>query len=149
MLTNGQRMRIDIPHEPGEWLVIRPLPWPLLAAAATERTRRQTGEAAALLESLPNIDAQRDALTNAANAQRANSHEAPAPIDPANVWDRRIVLRAGIVEWSYGDPFDADQIDDLDEQTADWAFRAILAPATRTEQERIEALVPFPNISTA
>lgn len=149
MLTKDQRKRVEIPHEPGAWMVLRPLPWPLLEAAASERTRRQTAAATELMSSIMSAEERREAMAAAQAQNRQDGVQAPtAPPDPADVWDRRIVLRAGIVEWSYGDPFDPDLIDDLDEQTADWAFRTILAPAVKAEEERLSSLVPFPTTLT-
>lgn len=141
MLTKDHRQRYDIPHEPGEWLELRPLPWPLLAEAAAKLQRDQAAEANKLLDSMLSPEDRRAAMDKAMS-QRNGTAERQAPTDPAAIWDRRIVLRAGIVAWSYGE-FEPDLVDDLDEATAKWAFETILKPAMRTERERLDALVPF------
>ena len=46
--------------------------------------------------------------------------------DPARQYDRPTVLAKGVKAWTYPDPPTPDRLDDLDEQAADFVFRAIL-----------------------
>jgi hypothetical protein len=51
---------------------------------------------------------------------------AAAQTDPARQYDRPTVLAKGVKAWTYPDPPTPDRLDDLDEQAADFVFRAIL-----------------------
>jgi hypothetical protein len=51
---------------------------------------------------------------------------AAAQTDPVRQYDRPTVLAKGVTSWSYPDPPTPDRLDDLDEQAADFVFRAIL-----------------------
>jgi len=58
--------------------------------------------------------------------------------DPAAKYDKGTVLGWGIVKWSYDAEVSKENIDALDEKTADWAFREILSlnePRTEDEQK--------------
>ena len=55
--------------------------------------------------------------------------------DPANKYDRRTVLRYGVVGWSYARPCDDEAKDDLDEETAAWLFDKIIAFSVRSTAE--------------
>lgn len=138
MLTTKATPRQEaIPHEPGEWMKFRRLPWPILLAAEQQRSR-------AAISSIAEMGSEvRDLMKD--TTQRAEIVQAAAKEkDPADTYDRAIILRAGIVEWSYGDEVTSEMVDDLDEQTADWAFRAILKPSVRTEEERADRFFPAP-----
>jgi len=51
---------------------------------------------------------------------------ATAEADPTRPYDRSTVLAKGVTAWTYPDPPTIDRLDDLDEQAADFVFRAIL-----------------------
>jgi hypothetical protein len=46
--------------------------------------------------------------------------------DPLRKYDRATVLAKGVKAWTYEEPPTTDRLDDLDEQAADFVFRAIL-----------------------
>jgi len=113
--------RIQIPHEEGEWMEIKRLSWRQLEMAAEIQSDSMLKKLKAMGGDLVK------ALQQAGKQQEQ---------DPATKYDRGAVLKSGIVRWSY----DADieeNIDALDEETADWAFQEILnLNQPRTEEER-------------
>ena len=130
MLTKFDRRKAPIPHEPEEWLELRQLPWLILEAAKEAKLRHQ-------------VDIRRmvgkDIISELQDEAKDTVLAAPVPEaepDPTAQYDQAIVLKAGIVGWSYEEEFAPELIDDLDPATAEWAFKEILKPAHRTEAER-------------
>lgn len=119
MLTSSSRIRWDVPGEPDTWMVFRRLNALQLEAAERARSRAVIREHVSLgADVLEAIQAW--STPNNAEALRQ------AVRNPLNTYDRSTVLRAGIVEWSYGDPVQPEQVDDLDKVTSDAAFALIL-----------------------
>lgn len=127
-LTRHITRQIEVPHEPGQFFVVRKLSWQQLEEAqearvdATLRRLAETGKAFASLRDL-----------------RADA--AVADPDPLNAFDRATLLRHGVVAWSYDAEVTPETLADLDEPTAAWAAREILALATapRSEADRKNA----------
>jgi len=126
MLITDVTKKVDIPHEPGEWMVLKKLSWRQLELAANvasdeaiKRTKKMGG----------------DVLVSLRKLWRDQKGEIES--DPASKYDRGTVLEVGIVEWSYDAKVNKESIDSLDEQTAEWAFREILdLNKPHTEEER-------------
>ena len=118
MLITDQKERLDIPHEPSEWLEIRPLPWRDL-----DRARSVNTDAAV----------ERAGKLPAEVIRDARDEDRQTPVE--NQYDQAVVLKAGIVGWSYEMGFAADKTDFLDATTADWAFKEILKRSTVTSAE--------------
>jgi len=127
--------QVAIPHEQGQWMSFRRLPWPVLLAAEQKRT-------AAAIKNVAELGSEVREMFQSATP-RAAAPELKEK-DPADTYDRAIILRAGIVAWSYEAEVDTEAVDDLDEETADWAFREILKPAVRSEEERTDRFFPAP-----
>lgn len=121
IITNITR-QVEIPHEPGEHMTFRRLSWRQLEQASDKASE----------SALTRIKAMGGDLLKA--IQGAAGEQAQ---DPAATYDRATILNMGIVAWSYDDPVTPENIDLLDEETAAWAFREILAlNAPRTEADR-------------
>lgn len=131
-LVRGQTLRLDIPHEPGEWVEIKKLPWGLLDGAREARTRavilRAKDMGPELMASL------RDA------GKREDVQEALA--DEVNEYDRGFLFEHAIAAWSYDAP--VSDVADLDEVTADWLAREIVQfnSRRRTDAEQLDAMLP-------
>lgn len=117
-LVRNMTTREEIPHEPGEWMELRRLSYAQLREAAEARSRQVMATARDLgpafmreLRSLPS-ETQEAVQTAAA--------------DPLNDYDLGLLLRHGIVAWSYPEPVPLDPAAELDPETAEWAGRAIL-----------------------
>ena len=129
MLITNMTKRVEIPHEPGEWMVFKKLSWRQLEVAqnvasdeAIKRTKKLGG----------------DVLVSLRKLWRDQKNELET--DPATKYDRGTVLEAGIVQWSYDAEVNKENIDKLDAETAEWAFREILdMNKPRTEEERKNA----------
>ena len=131
MLVDRIVKKIPIPHEPEAWLVIRKLNHRRLREAAEERARRGVESAKQAGAELIKVYQEQK------NADRDEA-ETPA-VDttavPFEAYDRDVVLKAGIKDWSYTDQVSPATVDDLDEVTAAWAHREIVAFALGRESE--------------
>lgn len=134
-ITRNQMVRREIPHEDGEWMEFRRLSWKQLdeisdaASVAALRHVKDLG---------PEILA---GMRSAVRADGLQEQLRATESDPLNGYDLGALLRAGIVAWSYDEPFDQAVVDELDPVTAKWAGEAILEFAGisgRTEEERGE-----------
>jgi len=137
-LITGQALRVrrEIPHEPGEWVDIRPLSWKRLDEAKQTRLAEQ----AKLIGLMGGYRAARDDGDTPAKAEATEPPDAPASasnghLDPKD-YDTGIVLRGGLLAWSYGQKIGAGEVETLDERTAAWLAGEILALHDRSEETR-------------
>ncbi len=124
-LTRHLIRTIEIPHEPGATITIRKLSHHQLMMAQDtmqDRALERFGRVADVAQKLPQTADDRDRARELAE-------------NPENKYDRRTVLRAGITAWTYAEPPDEATIDDLDEDTAEWAFQEIMAFSVRSAAE--------------
>lgn len=133
MLTGGHNERVDIPHEPGQWMTIRGLSWWQLKEAAdvlAAEGRRQLRDYGPETLTALREARQRDDIPQAIRE---------AMRDPLTDYDRATVLRYGIVGWSYsddsGDELAARTVD-LDEDTAVWAAHEIIDRSRLSDEKR-------------
>ena len=110
MIVKSITKQVDIPHEPGEWMLFRKLSW------------RQLDEASDLASDASFARIKR----MGAEMIKALRSSAIPPPDNVESYDRAYVLNAGIVKWSYEDDVNKENIDGLDEATAAWAYAEIL-----------------------
>ena len=121
MLIGATTQRVDIPHEPGEWLELRMLSWLDLEEARAERQAR----ALQLMRGLgADLVAQLQGVTQDGQADGGQQE-----------LDRATVLRRGLVGWSYG-PFSSEAIGQLDEATAAFAYQEILRLSLPSEGDQ-------------
>jgi hypothetical protein len=116
------KVRREIPHEPGEWMDIRPLTGVELDAARQVTSDR----AMATLRSLPpEIVKAQQAAAAEARAKAAFDGKAAAvePTEP----DAATLIKHGLVGWSYTDPLTPENVALLDAATRDWLAGAIKA----------------------
>lgn len=125
-IVTGYTKRLDIPHEPGQWMTIRQLSKRQRERAADARTDAVLTRVKGMgLELLREFQGQARPDVQAAMA------------DGANAYDWVTVLQYGLEAWSYEAPLTIENIENLDEATADWAFREVLAfSGPLTEDER-------------
>lgn len=110
MIVKSITKQVDIPHEPGEWMLFKRLSWRQLdeasdiaSDASFERIKKMGAEMVEALRTTIKV----------VEAPQAN-------------YDRAYVLNTGIVKWSYSDEVNQENIDALDEATAAWAYAEIL-----------------------
>ena len=119
-----------VPHEPGETMTFRRLGWKALKEAREGRARRQMQSASDLARGL-DADFLKQMRDEVAAAVTARGDAAIAPeADPLDDYDKDELLRRGIAAWSYDAPVTPENLDGLDEATADWAARRVLALST-------------------
>lgn len=118
MIVKNITKKVDIPHEPGEWMMFKRLTWRQLEEASDvssdasfERMKKMGAE---LLSAI---------------AKTVNSNP------PQESYDKATILHNGIIKWSYPDEVNHDNIDALDDATVSWAYAEILALNEPTERE--------------
>lgn len=120
--------KFDIPHEVGEWMEFKELGWRTLEAAREAKTRvalmnfRDLG---------PEFLRDTQKRTEEAEAKPAE----PAKEDVSDTFDMSILLRSSIIAWSYPEPCNEANIDELDARTARWAMKMIAEIHFPTEDE--------------
>jgi len=114
--------KVDIPHEPGEWMEFRELGWKTLEAAREIRSRN----------SLLNV---RDLGPEFLKSLTSTEDSPEVKEVPTDTYDKGTLLRTSILNWSYIVPCTEANIDSLDPITAAWAFDEIIKIHFPTEDE--------------
>lgn len=130
-IVNPIPVKVQIPHEPGHWLELRRLSWKQLKAARKKQEQEDRQEAK---------DLGAEFIKALSSGNSVDIEKAEAAIEArrwrADQFDRELVLRRGVAAWSYDVKLDPDALDQLDEQTAEWAVGQIIAmsrPQTEAE----------------
>lgn len=113
--------KVDIPHEPGEWMEFRELGWKALDAAREVKSRNS-------------LMSFRDLGPEFLKSLSSPNDEAPAKENPGDAYDKSVVLRTAIVNWSYSAACTENNIDNLDPVTADWAYDEFIKIHFPTEE---------------
>ena len=126
LIGETQRLRVDVPHEAGEWFEIQPLSWASLEVARRLRTEDAIKQASLLdAEMLKGIQATTATATATAN-----------PKASSDALDVGTVLERGISSWSYAVPVTPESVRSLDEPTAQWAFEEIASRSLVSAEEQ-------------
>ena len=141
MLTSKSTQQVEIPGEPGEWAVIKPLSFAERTEAEQVITDRAFKAASALSadaikafrESIAEADRDTPGAVRAAEAVVAATEEA----DPLASVDTRTVLRHGLKKLSYDGGIDVtpEIVDDLDSETSVALATLIMGLSRRTAEE--------------
>lgn len=124
-LVSGITKRVDIPHEPDEWMEFRKLSW----------RQMELANEIAMEDSLKRVKSLGGDMLKALRESATQQNQ-----PEGQQYDRAAVLQAGIVRWSYDAEVTNENIDLLDEETAVWAFGEILElNAPRDEADRKNA----------
>ena len=114
LINKTQGQKVPIPHEQGQFMIFRPLTW----GEVKEAKRLRQEESFALVKAIsPDV------------MERLQGQARPA-VDgqiPSDTHDLGTVLKYAIVGWSYSASPTLEEIETLDERTAQWAFRQALA----------------------
>lgn len=105
MIVTGQTWTSEVPHEPGQSMTFRMLSHVELSEAALARRKAALEEVRGMIDLLDKLP-----------ASKVDQG------DPEK-YDRRTLLRQGVVSWSYPQDVDTDLLDPV---TADWAVAEIL-----------------------
>lgn len=112
-LVTGITRRVEVPNEPDAWMKLA-----MLSAVQLDIARQ--ARFVALAKQLKALEG----VTLPSSAQ--------AVTDPLTSYDRQLLLKMGVLAWSYGDTVDPDN---LDERTAEWAAREVLRLAVPEQDE--------------
>jgi len=127
-IVTGLTKRVEIPHEEGQWMIFRQLSWREREKASEARTDAVMARVKGM-----GVDLMREIRGN------EDRPEVQAVLaDPSMSYDKALVLQFGIVDWSYDGKPTPGAIDSLDDVTAEWAFREIIAfssPPSEEEQK--------------
>ena len=124
-LVKGINWEKEIPHEEGQKMTFRRLSWAQLEEAAEINKRNTFADIKSMgADAVRALGEMREELKAAKEEQ-------------GNTYDKRTVLNAGIVAWTYPENVNPENIGLLDEETAEWAFQEIVnAHKARTEKQR-------------
>ena len=121
-LTTSFSKRVEIPHEPGEWMEVKRLSW-------RQEDMAKEIKAENLLKQMKAMGP--DMVASVRKTARGQE----APKDRKADLDQLFVLQAGIISWSYDEEVSQETIERLDSETADWAFNEILKANEKTKEE--------------
>jgi hypothetical protein len=126
-LTARITKRLDVPHEPGQWIQIRKLPGRKLREATDVQQRAAFGYVSVLgkdgMEAVKSVTPEQIAAF-----QRS----------PSSAFDRGVLLRAAVVAWSYSDKPTPDEIEDLDLETEAWLADEVVLLSKPPKDEAAE-----------
>ena len=131
MLVTKDPIRREIPHEEGHWMDFCKLSWRQMRNA---RKKQEKESIATVKEFGAEFVA---AISSPDGEKKARKLLQEQLYDP-RAFDQNELLNDGIVAWSYEHELDPASIDQLDEVTADWAMRQIIAinrPLTEDEEK--------------
>lgn len=140
IVNKSKSDRIDIPHEPGEWVELAALSHGDLKRAAAAKDREA-------LVTYQELAAAQDAKT--AIKARSFVAEIRAELgedgirkvqESGGFWDtysERSIMSAAVVAWSYAEPVTPENLDALDEVTSQWLRNQIEARNTLGEEQAV------------
>lgn len=132
-MLNLEGTRVNVPHEDDQWFELRPLSWRQLKKARREAGIEQRENLKALgAELVKSIFAADEGKIEAAQTELEKRK-----YDISN-YDMGVLLRYGIVGWSYTEKVTEEDIDNLDERTAIWASKEILEMSRPPSEEEIK-----------
>lgn len=136
-IVKGKTRRVDVPHEKDEWFEVKRLSWRQLELAADVHSDKA-------------LKTMKDMGADMAKAMQNETRTPTKERSPEQLYDRGIVLEAGILGWSYDEEVNKENIESLDEETAAWAFGEIVGLNKATEEERKNASPRFtdPSVET-
>lgn len=129
-LVTLQRRRLEVPHEAGQFFELQPLTGAQRDLADNARTK-------AVLSLFEGVDERLlDRMT-----KTEKTEEPAAKVDDSELnlgkYDLDVVIKYGLVNWSYDVPCNDEAKAQLDAQTRDWAAMEILKMSVRTLPESV------------
>lgn len=135
MLIRNTVKRIEIPHEPGDWMEFRPLLRGELEEAQLVYQRKYADSLRAVgLDILQALDTPDPTPKD----DKPESAEKPEPTfeQLAARHDPDVVLKYALSAWSYPEELSPVTIAQLDPETVKWAVAEALRPSYRAAAER-------------
>lgn len=124
-LVTKVREKREIPHEPGEWMVLQKLSFRQLEDASETMVLRTRERLRAFGGDL--YKAIRESNREEIERQTGiDPEDLDDQVDPLAQYDTFTLLRHGIHDWSYDEKLNDTTRAQLDEETSEWAAREIL-----------------------
>lgn len=124
LIDNTAGRRVDVPHEPGEWMEFRALTWPEVDKARKIKQRETFQDIGSMGP---------DAMKQIQSMQSDVVSDAVA--DPLTQMDMLTVLTLGVVGWSYPAEVTIANLERLDEATARWAALEVIQAPNGAERK--------------
>lgn len=136
MLTSKPefRVKVQLPHEPGQWIEIKHL-------SATELQLCQKVRTDKALRELADQADIHNTLQSVLNAGPDRAERKPTRADIHAQYDMATVLHLAVKGWSYQYPVNDENIDDLDRVTVEMLLDTLL-PGTESEEDRKNGIWP-------
>ena len=123
------QVQLDVPHESGEFFLVRQLGWRELEECRRVRAMAQVEAAKAVgSEMLAQLQAMEESAAAGTEEDSAALEAAKArqeATDARDQFDKDTLISRSVMGWSYGYPFSKVRLEQLDEKTAKWLFGAI------------------------
>lgn len=117
-MLSSEPIEVEIPHEAGQWMKLRKLSWTKLREARKKQAKEQREIVKDFGADFMKVMAGGDEEKTRKFLERQEYH--------ITNFDVETLLKYGIAEWSYDEPVNDEQIEELDEMTARWAAQEIL-----------------------
>ena len=127
LINSQDTKRLEIPHEPGQWMEFRRLRRHELEEARRVSLRETMARAAELPA----------AVIESARQARLQQDSPPVEPSPRAAYDDDTLIKYGLVAWSYDAPCDDAYKADLDDETAEWAAQSIFEMNVRSPGEGV------------
>lgn len=126
LVSKTEAERIEIPHEEGQWVKVRPLTWDQL-----KETRHQSSR-----QGMQNAEDLRAAAPELWKDLPAPDRSVKVVLNRDQEYDRTSVIKLGLDSWSYTEGnVEVESISDLDGKTSRWIFDEILDRSIIDDEE--------------
>lgn len=117
-MLQTEQIKVDIPHEPGNWMKFRTLSWKKLKKARKKQEKENR-------EIIKDFGAEFMKVLRTGDEEKARKLLEKQQYHVSN-FDVETLLNEGIAAWSYEEDIIPENIDELDERTAQWAAQTLI-----------------------
>ena len=134
MLVSREPVRVDVPHEDGQWFDLLKLSWTQIRKARKAATMDSAETAKAFgAELMKALGSEKNGEDKAMSLIKAQQYD-------ESMFDTEQLLLDGVVGWSYNGEVTSEALATLDEGTAAWAKQAIIditKPPSEAEEKKV------------
>ena len=134
MLVSREPVRVDVPHEDGQWFDLLKLSWTQIRKARKAATMDSAETAKAFgAELMKALGSEKNGEDKAMSLIKAQQYD-------ESMFDTEQLLLDGVVAWSYDGEVNPEALATLDEGTAAWAKQAIIditKPPSEAEEKKV------------
>lgn len=130
-MLHTEPIRKEIPHEPGQWMDLRRLPWKKLKKARKKQEKENR-------EVIKDFGAEfLRVLRDGGDEEKARRVLEKQQYHVSN-FDIETLLQDGIAAWSYDHELTPANLGELDERTAQWAAQALIDLIKPPDEEAVK-----------